>query len=90
MDMKGQIQGRSLLPASNVKVDLVSDTLNRHERIHTGKKPNACSKCKIFDGNGSSKKHEAFKTSGEMKIHERIHTGKKPFVWFKCENTFSQ
>ena len=61
------------------KVHLVSDTLNKHERIHTCKKPNACFKCnKIFDENCSSKKHG------------RIHTGEKLFPCSKCNMVFSK
>ena len=51
----------------------------RHEKIHTGEKPFACSKC-----------DQSFADSGTLKEHERIHKGKRPFTCLKCDKTFSK
>ena len=69
---------REHLPVPNVTSHLQIVVLCKcHEKIHTGEKPFACSKC-----------DQSFADSCTLKEHERIHKGKRPFACLKCDKTF--
>ncbi|WP_330924555.1 C2H2-type zinc finger protein [Candidatus Sororendozoicomonas aggregata] len=53
--------------------------LERHERIHTGKKPYKCHLC-----------HRQFTQEGHLTVHLRTHTGEKPYKCDHCGREFAQ
>ncbi|EFO12769.2 hypothetical protein LOAG_15764 [Loa loa] len=53
--------------------------MQRHMRIHAGKKPCSCPICK-----------RSFSQPHHVKNHMRTHTGEKPYSCPKCDKSFSQ
>ncbi|KAK2720734.1 hypothetical protein QYM36_004574 [Artemia franciscana] len=52
--------------------------LQRHERIHTGKKPFKCDVCR-----------KSISRADNWKKHQRLHTGEKPYKCGLCKREFS-
>ena len=55
-----------------------NNNLKKHERIHTGVKPNAYSTCENM-----------FTHNSNHKMHQRIHTGVKTYACSTCGKTFT-
>ena len=62
-----------------LEITSVSGALIQHERIHSGEKLFACSKC-----------DKEYTQSNNLKKHELTHTGDIPFTYSKFDQAFTQ